>query len=266
VSDASIHIGTSGWQYPPFRGRFYPENLAHAELLPYYARRLDTVEINRTFYSFPRASSFEGWREQTPPGFKIAIKAHRSFTHGTEPPGGARGVRSAYDQGLADPTHRLNEFIARARLLGPRLGPILFQLAASVEADVDSLSEFLAKLPAGMMFAFELRHPSWWQPRVWTLLEKHKAAFCIHDIRGKLAPLQLTADFAYVRLHGPGARAYMGSYGHPALTEWAERIRSWRRETYVFFDNTMAGDAIDDALFLQNSIRGSNVFETPKSA
>jgi uncharacterized protein YecE (DUF72 family) len=260
VSGSKIHIGTSGWQYLPFRGRFYPQDLPNNELLSYYTSRLGTVEVNRTFYNFPRATTFEGWRDHTPPQFKIAIKAHRSFTHGTSstkgnpcsgPLRGARALRLAHDPGLGDPTHRLDEFISRARILGSHLGPILFQLAASVEVDFPALEAFLQRLPRDLQFAFELRHPSWHQPRIWKLLERAGAAFCIHDIRGKLSPLGLTADFAYVRLHGPGARAYIGAYGEKALTEWAERIQSWKRETYVFFDNTMAGDAIDDALLLQ---------------
>lgn len=255
MSRAVVRIGTSGWQYLPFRERFYPPRLAHAELLSHYARHLATVEVNRSHYYFPSTDSFDSWRDSTPESFKFAIKAHRSFTH---------------EHKLGDPENRMTEYLSRLATLGSRMGPLLFQLASNFEADLPRLEAFLqlcdrsrAELgyPEQIRFAFELRHPSWWRVPVWNLLERHGAAFCIHDLRTRRSPLAMTAEFAYVRLHGPHMQPYFGAYSAGELKSWAERIEKWDRETYLYFDNTIEGDAITDALYLKTlfSTRGRRI-------
>jgi uncharacterized protein YecE (DUF72 family) len=230
----SVHIGTSGWQYREFHRIFYPPGLKPTETLRYYCKQLDAVEINSSFYGIPKASSFERWRDVTPPEFRFALKANRVFTHRYR---------------LEDPLELLPPFLKRARLLGPRLGPILFQLPASFEENLAKLASFLEQLPRGARYVFELRHPSWWQSATWRLLERFEAAFCIHDIHARTSPLAVTTDFAYVRLHGPLPTPYTGAYRARALESWAEKIQAWKRETYLFFDNTAQGAAITDALF-----------------
>lgn len=232
-----IRVGTSGWQYPDFKERFYPGDLPSASQLPYYSRQLAAVEVNSTFYHFSRASTYAKWRDSTAEGFQVAVKANRSFTHLHR---------------LADPEGRLEEFLGNARELGTKLGPVLFQIPASLHRDDLRLRGFLERLPSapGLRYAFELRHPSWDDRAVYRLLEKRGAALCIHDIRGRQSPLEVTASFAYVRLHGPLPLPYRGSYSADALSAWSERLRDLDRagvDSYLFFDNTMTGDAIDNA-------------------
>jgi uncharacterized protein YecE (DUF72 family) len=234
----SIHIGTSGWQYDHWRGSFYPPDLPPEGMLAFYARHFDAVEINNSFYRMPSPAAVAGWRDATPPDFRFAAKASRYLTHMKK---------------LKDPEPGLANFLPRLDALGSKLGPILFQLPPHWRCDLDRLAAFLGALPPGRRYAFELRDPSWHTPAVYALLARHHVASCIYDLGGIQSPLELTADFAYVRLHGPAA-AYQGSYDRPALEGWARRLREWAAhlvQIHVYFDNDEAGYAPRNALELR---------------
>ncbi len=238
---ATVHIGTSGWHYPHWRGNFYPENLPASRMLEFYTRHFDTVELNNTFYRLPTPAAVAGWREGTPPRFCFAAKGSRFLTH----------MKKLKDAGTG-----IERFFERADLLGKKLGPVVFQLPPRWTADAERLEEFLDALPRGHRYAFELRDPTWHNPEIYAILRRHRVAFCIFEIAGFFSGVQVTTDFTYVRLHGPGG-AYQGSYSDETLEQWAERIREWRRSlrsVYLYFDNDQAGFAVKDALRLRERI------------
>jgi uncharacterized protein YecE (DUF72 family) len=237
---AGIHIGTSGWHYPHWRGNFYPARLPARAWLGYYAERLSCVEINNSFYRLPALPEIRSWSGQTPEDFRFAVKAWRVITHRHR---------------LKDCAPFIADFLAPARRLGRRLGPILFQLPPRWRCNMARLRDFLALLPRrpGMRYAFEFRDPDWHREEVYALLARFNAAFCIFELGALRAPPIATADFVYVRLHGP-AGAYAGSYAAPALRRWAARLRDWHREgrdVWLFFDNDEAGYAVRNALTLR---------------
>jgi uncharacterized protein YecE (DUF72 family) len=236
-------IGTSGWHYQHWRENFYPPG--EAPSLERYAERFDTVEINNSFYRLPSAGTFQSWRERSPPGFLFAVKASRFITHMKK---------------LADPEGSFEKFFAAAAHLGPKLGPVLFQLPPRWRCNPERLETFLATIaPRRLRAAFEFRNETWFTPEVHALLARHNAAFCIYDIAQRRSPLSTTADFVYVRLHGPEAAAYAGSYDDAALGQWAERIRAWRaegREVFCYFDNDQKAYAAGDALRLKAMLAG----------
>lgn len=238
-SSPRLFIGTSGWHYAHWRGTFYPPDLNTKEWLPYYARRLNCAEINNTFYHLPQPATIDQWLEHTPRGFTFAVKAWRVITHRKK---------------LKDCEDALNKFLRSIEPLKPKLGPILFQLPPRWHCNGERLAAFLEMLPKGQRFTFEFRDHSWHCPKVYDLLAQHNAAFCTYDLDGFLSPLEITADFAYIRLHGPGG-AYQGSYHGNTLHGWRRRINGMRdggRDVYVFFDNDEAGYAAQNAATLLN--------------
>jgi uncharacterized protein YecE (DUF72 family) len=234
-----IHIGTSGWNYRHWFGRFYPEHLRQDELLAFYAKSFDTVEINNTFYHLPTIKAFNNWRETVPKDFLFALKASRFITHMKK---------------LKAPKTSSKKLFNRMQRLEGKLGPILFQLPPGWSRNDERLARFLESLPAGHQYVFEFRDASWLTQDVYDLLKEHQAAFCIHDFRRETTPKEITADFTYVRMHGPRRAAYSGSYPPRALKEWAEQIHEWQqqlRDIYVYFNNDANGDAIKNALKLR---------------
>ncbi len=231
------HIGTSGWHYPHWRGRFYPPELPAREWLRFYARHFDTVELNNSFYRLPTPEAVRGWTRATPADFRFAIKGSRYITHMKK---------------LADPKRSAAAFLDIARAFRRKRGPLLFQLPPHWRCNPERLAQFLKALPKSMECAFELRDPSWHEPEIYRLLRRHNAAFCLYELAGFATPVELTADFSYVRLHGP-AYAYGGCYRAKELRDWAKRIRSWRRlkRVYVYFDNDEAAYAVRNALELK---------------
>ena len=239
---SEIWIGTSGWHYKHWLGNFYPERLPASRMLAHYIQHFDTVELNNTFYQLPRATSLSTWRDSTPPGFRFAVKGSRFLTH-------MKKLNNAQDG--------LQRFLDAVDVLGPKLGPVLFQLPPNWEIDPDRLAAFLAILPRHLRCTFEFRNPTWNTPQIYELLAQHNAAYCIYDLAGYLSPIQVTADFCYIRLHGPGGK-YQGSYSDPALEEWARRIDQWRNTlaaVYVYFDNDDSGYAPRDALRLKTLLK-----------
>ena len=236
-----IHIGTSGWYYDHWRGRFYPASMSSDQFLSHYARHFQTVEINNTFYQLPSAETFVAWRDGTPPRFLFACKASRYITHMKK---------------LADPARTTERFFEAIQILGSKLGPVLFQLPPRWHVNADRLRAFLRTLPKSPRFAFEFRDPSWFAPEIYAALAEHHAAFCIYDLAGLQSPIETTTDFVYIRLHGPGG-PYRGKYDDRALRAWARRCRAWikaGKDVYCYFDNDERGYAVQDALELQQML------------
>lgn len=264
---ARIRIGTSGWRYPPWRGVFYPPKLVHRRELEYLSGLMNTVEINGSFYSLQRPSSYRTWREQTPEDFVFAVKGGRFITHMKR---------------LGDIDTPLANFFASGVLaLGPKLGPFLWQLPPTLPFDPDLLTRFFDKLPrtttaaadlathhdervkdrsltsaerhAPLRHALEVRHPSFTDPAFPDLLRAHDIALVIADAAADWPYLeQVTADFVYIRLHG-STELYTSGYTDEALDEWATKIRTWTvdgLDVYAYFDNDAKVKAPRDALAL----------------
>jgi uncharacterized protein YecE (DUF72 family) len=219
-----IFIGTSGWNYKHWIGRFYPEETKQDAQLQYYQQFFNTVELNNSFYHLPAADTFKHWKRATPKDFVFTVKASRYITH----------MKKLKDAGDA-----LDTFLGNAHSLGKKLGPILFQLPPGWKLNEERLQDFLKQLPKKNRFVFEFRNPTWYAESVNEILQKHNCAFCIYELAGHLSPVQITADFVYTRLHGPGDR-YQGSYTTAALKKWAKKIHAWSTEgkdVYMYFDN-----------------------------
>jgi uncharacterized protein YecE (DUF72 family) len=211
-------------------------------MLQYYCRKFDTVELNNSFYRLPAPEAFDNWRDAVPNDFVFAVKASRFITHNKK---------------LKDPENALDNLIPRAARLGKKLGPILFQLPPRWRLNVERLENLLAVLPRDLRYAFEFRELSWMTPEVNQVLKRYNAAFCIYELAGYHTGLELTADFTYVRLHGPTSGKYQGSYSHDRLSTWANQIQSWSKQLkaiYVYFDNDQAGYAPHNALTLKNML------------
>ena len=240
-----IHIGTSGWSYAHWQGLFYPEGLAANQRLAYYQQHFRTVEINSSFYSLPSRASLRRWYESVGGDFVFAVKASRYITHMKK---------------LCDPRRTIKAFISRVDVLGDKLGPILFQLPPHWRINPERLAAFLEILPKDYRYVVEFRDPSWFSSQIYELLAKHAVGFCIFDLDKKLSPLQVTADFVYIRLHGPKG-PYQGRYSDRSLHTWAESITHWRRaghEVYCYFDNDEAAYAAQDATRLQGILQAND--------
>jgi uncharacterized protein YecE (DUF72 family) len=210
-------------------------------MLPWYQEHFDTVELNNTFYRLPEESAVQSWHATTPPGFRFAVKGSRFLTHMKK---------------LKDPEAGLEKFFSRVDLLKGKLGPVLFQLPPNFEVNIERLDAFLQALPKRRRYAFEFRDESWNCDEVYQLLRKRRVAYCPFHLAGYQSPIEITANFTYVRLHGPGGK-YQGSYDDNALRKWADRIREWRnslRAIYVYFDNDDSGYAAHNALRLRELV------------
>jgi len=235
-----IHIGTSGWSYRHWRGTFYPDDLKVKDEFGYYLGKFGTVEINNTFYHLPKSETFEKWHDTVPDGFVYAIKASRFITHMKK---------------LLDPEKSTVELFDRVALLREKLGVILFQLPPFLKSDAKRLETFLEALPKHWRYTFEFRNDTWYDEGIYGLLRKHNCAFCIYELAGHMSPGQITADFVYLRLHGPGGK-YQGSYTDGSLKKWAETCRGWLRDkdVFVYFDNDENGYAAFNAQRLREFI------------
>jgi uncharacterized protein YecE (DUF72 family) len=211
-----ILVGTSGYNYPEWKGAFYPPRLAPAKMLPYYAEHFATVEINYTFYRMPNAKTVAGWLAATPPSFTFVLKAPKRITH---------------DARLRDVDEPLRYFCDTARTLGARLGPLLFQLPPTLKKDVARLGDVLVQLPPDLRCAFEFRHESWFADDVYERLGHRNAALCIVDHDDGSTPAVATADWGYLRLRAV-------EYSETDLAHWAQTVSQtgagWR-EAFVYF-------------------------------
>jgi uncharacterized protein YecE (DUF72 family) len=240
-----IFIGTSGWHYKHWLGVFYPAGTAPGQMFQFYARYFDTVEINNSFYRLPTAKTFDNWRESAPRNFRFAVKASRFITHMKK---------------LRDPKSSSEKFFLVAERLGKKLGPVLFQLPPRWKLNLDRLSNLLDDLPGEHKYVFEFRDTSWLTPEVFNLLRRHNAALCVHDFEEMKVPRELTADFSYIRFHGPTSAKYAGSYSRQELRAWADWIESCRHqlsEMYIYFNNDPGGEAVKNALTLKALLKGT---------
>jgi uncharacterized protein YecE (DUF72 family) len=231
-----IHIGTSGWHYKHWIGTYYPTGTKDAEQMGYYLQDFDTVELNNSFYKLPEKKTFETWRKSVPAEFVFAVKASRFITHNKK---------------LKDPETTIARFFDQVKGLKKKLGPVLFQLPPAWKVNEERLAQFLASLPPKMRYVFEFRNSTWYTEGVYALLRKFNCAFCIYELDHHQSPMIETADFIYVRLHGPGAK-YQGSYSKAALKEWAKQCRQWAqtKDVFIYFDNDQKGYAAFNALEL----------------
>lgn len=252
----TLWVGTSGWQYADWRGRFYPPSLPQSRWLEHHAAAFATVEVNAAFYRLPARAVFEGWAARTPPDEVMAVKASRYLTH----------VRR-----LREPAEPVARLLDRARGLGPRLGPILLQLPPTLQCDVAALNETLACFPPSVRVVVEPRHESWWVLPVREVLAARGAALCWADRRERaLSPLWRTARWGYVRLH-EGSGQPWPSYGPEPLRAWVERIRDAyddSEDVCVYMNNDLGGAALRDAVRLAELARalGRTVSRTPTLA
>jgi len=226
-----VFVGTSGWQYADWRGRLYPAGVPQRRWLEVYAAQFDTVEVNNAFYRLPERAVFESWRDRTPPGFVVAVKASRYLTH---------------IKRLRDPAEPVARLMSVATGLGDKLGPVLLQLPPTLKSDPDLLDACLACFPAGVRVAVEPRHDSWWTDDVRRVLENRAAALVWADRRSRpVTPLWQTTGWGYLRLHEGAARPWP-SYGDTALRSWAARLSGFD-EAYAYFNNDQRGAAPRDA-------------------
>jgi uncharacterized protein YecE (DUF72 family) len=242
---AQVHIGTSGWSYAHWKGSFYPEHLPGSRMLEYYAQRLNCVEINNSFYRLPGQQILQQWYDSTPDNFLFTVKASRYITHMKK---------------LGEPRKTVPVLLNRVSALGDKLGPILFQLPPRWHFNGARLDDFLNTLSNDFRYVFEFRDRSWLNEKTLELLSRYAIAFCIYELDGYLSPKQITTDFIYVRLHGPGG-AYLGSYDEQTLAGWAEDFSVWARNgqaIYCYFDNDQHGYAVQNALRLQAMLSHSD--------
>ena len=232
-------VGCSGWQYKHWRGTFYPAEVAQARWFEYYAESFDTVVINNSFYRLPEKATFASWAGRVQPDFEFAIKASRFLTHMKK---------------LKDPEEPVQRLFDRARALGTHLGPMLYQLPPGWTVDRDRFQHFLSVLPRGARHVVEFRDPSWYDPEILALMERHRVALCLHDMRGSATGRERVGPFVYVRFHGATSK-YGGGYSEEWLRGWAEWLNGQRdegRDVYAYFNNDIGGHAPRDAVTLRH--------------
>jgi len=236
----TLRVGTSGYHYEHWKGIFYPEDLPKAHWFSHYAKIFDTVEINNTFYHLPSAAAFDAWKEQAPKGFCYALKFSRYGSH---------IVR------LKKPRDTIRRFLQRADRLGDLLGPILVQLPPDWKAEPERLDAFLKAASKNHRWALEFRDPRWLCEEVFSILQRHNAALCIHDMIGE-HPRRITADWVYLRYHGDH---YAGNYSPQALKAqalWIKRQLADGKHTFVYFNNDAQGYAVHNAIDLRRYVTG----------
>jgi len=236
----SVFVGTSGWSYDHWDGVLYEPGLPPKLRLERYTQEFDTVELNASFYRWPRDSTFAGWRDRLPSRFRLSVKAPRGLTHGKK---------------LYDPDVWIERIAWSWHELGERRAVLLVQLPPDLERDDARLGYFLERLPDWISVAVELRHPSWNDDDVYRLLERHGAAYVVMSGAGLPCVLRATSQIVYVRLHGPDhSYLYGGSYSDADLAWWADRIREWEsngHDVYAYFNNDGDGNAVRNARTLK---------------
>ncbi|WP_338875296.1 DUF72 domain-containing protein [Spirosoma sp. SC4-14] len=239
----SIYIGTSGWSYDHWQGVLYPQHTPVHLRLDYYLPQFDTVELNSSFYHWPRQTTFVHWYQRLPNHFRLSVKAPRGLTHGKK---------------LYAPEVWLERIKSCWHELHHKRAVLLVQLAPQQTYDYDRLAYFLEQLPVWMDTAVEFRHESWHNETVFQLLEHHQVAYCIMSGAQLPCLLRTTAPFVYIRLHGPDFQhLYGGSYSDADLNWWADRIREWTKlgkDVYAYFNNDGAGNAVRNAQTLRQLV------------
>ena len=234
MKKGKIYIGTSGWHYKHWRGTFYPADIKQDEQFSYYSKHFKTVEINNSFYMLPSVKTFQDWRKASLKDFVFAVKASRFITHMKK---------------LDVDVESIHTFFSHVSFLRDKKGPVLFQLPPKWKVNAERLKTFLSRLPRGYRYSFEFRNHTWYDEKIYKLLEKHNCAFCIYELEFHQSPVEVTADFVYIRLHGPGHK-YQGSYSDEVLKKWARLCLRWQKQgkdVFVYFDNDQAGYAAFNA-------------------
>ena len=232
-----LFIGTSGWVYSHWEEIFYPEDLPGKAKLKYFSQHFKTTEINYSFYHLPRPSTYQNWYLQTPEDFLFAVKANRFITHIKR----LKGVKEAW-----------KTFIENTLNLKEKLGPILFQFPPSFranETEIERLEDFLKLITKNKLrYAFEFRHQSWCDKKVYDLLKKYKVAWVIADSSSYPKAEVVTANFVYIRMHGSKV-LFTSNYTKRELKDLAQKIKKWLKtaNVYVYFNNDAYGYAIDNA-------------------
>ncbi|MBU0579756.1 MAG: DUF72 domain-containing protein [Candidatus Margulisbacteria bacterium] len=234
-----LHIGTSGWSYKDWQGRFYPKDLPAFKQFNYYQKHFKTVEINNTFYHLPKKITVKNWYKKAKKNFIFAIKGSRFITH---------------IKRLKDCKKPLDVFFEVIKHFKNKKGPILWQLPPSFKRDEKRLESFIKLLPKSYKHAFEFRNPEWFRDSVYELLNKYKCAFVIYDMPGLKTPDIITADFAYIRFHG-ATSLYGTKYTNKFLNEWYKKIKKWKKvkDVYIYFNNDTNAAAIENAQFLKQN-------------
>jgi uncharacterized protein YecE (DUF72 family) len=238
----TVRIGCSGWIYRHWRELFYPAGLAQHRWFAFYADTFETVELNTSFYHLPKPETFTKWRDQARPGFRYAVKAPRFITHMKK---------------LKECAEPVEEFLRRARNLGPAIGPILYQLPPRWACNPQRLEEFVALLPADLSHVFEFREKSWITEEMLALLDSKGVSFCVHDMAESRTPRWASGPVAYVRFHG-GEGKYWGRYPDESLLSWTDWIveqAAGGRDVWCYFNNDIHGHAIHDAQTLKAMVR-----------
>jgi uncharacterized protein YecE (DUF72 family) len=235
---AHYYIGTSGWHYDDWRGRFYPEKLPKEQWLEFYALHFTTLELNNTFYRLPKDTVFQKWHDASPDGFVFSVKVSRFITH---------------IKRLKDCDNEVTKFMSRASLLKEKLGPLLYQLPPGLHRNDEILVKFLSILPRGRKHVIEFRHESWFDEDVFEILRRYHTGFCVFDMPKLTSPLIATADFAYIRFHGSGS-LYSSCYSDEEMNDWAKKITRLTEDleaVYIYFNNDVSGYAIKNAATIQ---------------
>jgi uncharacterized protein YecE (DUF72 family) len=240
---AIVDIGTSGWSYDHWNGELYPPGLPPRARLAYYTATFSTVELNASFYRWPTEPAFGSWQRRLPDGFRMTVKAPRGLSHAKR---------------LYDPDRWVERICSGWRALGDKTGALLVQTHPQQVRDDARLDYFLGRFPPAIPIAMEFRHPSWVDEQVFSILERHGAAYCVMSGAGLPCVLRATTPWVYVRLHGPDDRQmYAGSYSDDDLRWWADRIGEWRTaglDVYAYFNNDGFGHAVRNALTLRSMI------------
>jgi uncharacterized protein YecE (DUF72 family) len=250
-----VLVGTSGWQYKDWRGRFYPSDMPQRLWLEHFTRHWQTVELNNSFYRLPAREVFEAWRERTPPDVVITVKASRFLSH---------------IKRLREPQEPVARLMDRAAGLGDKLGPVLLQLPPDLQVEAGRLEETLACFPTGTRVVVEPRHASWWGPELRELLTRHGAALCWAD-RGSepVAPPWRTAGWGYLRLHAGGGEPDVWPYDERVLARWADLLcETWSddEDVFAYTNNDPGGAALRDGVTLARLLRerGRTVTRVPE--
>jgi uncharacterized protein YecE (DUF72 family) len=240
-----VLVGTSGWQYRDWRGRFYPPRLPQRRWLEHHAAAFATTEVNNSFYRLPAREVFEQWRARTPPDYVVTVKASRFLTH---------------IKRLDEPQEPVARLMDRVAGLGDRLGAVLVQLPPNLQSDVERLDACLACFPAGTRLAVEPRHASWWNPDLRDVLTSRGAALVWADRDSRpVAPLWRTTDWGYLRLHAGGGEQ-VWPYDGQVLEAWVDRLaETWDddEDVYVYTNNDPGGAALRDAVTIARLVRES---------
>jgi uncharacterized protein YecE (DUF72 family) len=232
-----IYVGTSGYNYPEWKGSFYPSDLPAAKMLPYYAERFKTVEINYTFYRMPNTKLVTNWAAQVPDNFRFTLKAPKRITH---------------DRRLRDVADTVRGFCEVAAELGPRLGALLFQLPPNFKKDLAVFDAFLETLPPRVCAAFEFRHDSWLDEEVYARLRARNLALCIADSDTRSTPPLTTADYAYLRLRDEGYQA-------ADIARWTDTVKELAtgcQDVFVYFKHEDEGKGPDFGKMMIDNLSG----------